>query len=167
MRKGVVKAVAGAAALVACLATLAWAAAQTMSVQVREGQLRRDPSFLSPVVGTLGYGTRVSNEQEQGSWIKVRAGQGATGWMHLSALTEKQLELKPGAAPAGSSASREEMALAGKGFNKDVEADFKNKNKETNFEAVNRMEAAYNFQAPEMTAFLQKGGVQPKEGGAQ
>jgi uncharacterized protein YgiM (DUF1202 family) len=164
MRKGAMIAVAGAAVL---LASLAWAAAQSLNVQVREGQLRRDPSFLSPVVGTLGYGAKVNNEQEQGSWIKVSSGDGQKGWMHLSALTDKQVAIKPGAGPAGSSASREEMALAGKGFNKDVEADFKAKNKETDFAAVDRMESAFNFKAEEMAAFLQKGGVQPGEGGAR
>lgn len=164
MRKGTMTAVAAGAVL---LATLAWAAAESMSVAVREGQIRRDPSFLSPVVGTLGYGAKVANEEESGSWIKVSAGEGLKGWMHLSALTEKQIELKPGAGPAGSSASREEMALAGKGFNKDVEADFKAKNKGTDFVAVDRMESAYNYKAEEMEAFLKKGGVQPGEGGAR
>jgi hypothetical protein len=164
MRKGTMTVAAGAAVLVA---TMAWAAAQSMSVAVREGQVRRDPSFLSPVVNTLGYGARVQNDEERGSWIKVSAGEGVKGWMHLSALTEKQIELKPGAGPAGSSASREEMALAGKGFNKDVEADFKAKNKETDFAAVDRMEAAYNFKAEEMESFLKQGGVKPGEGGAR
>jgi uncharacterized protein YgiM (DUF1202 family) len=148
------------------LASLAWAAAQSLNVQVREGQVRRDPSFLSPVVGTLGYGAKVQNEEEKGSWVRVSDG-GLKGWMHLSALTEKAIEIKAGDAPAGSSASREEMALAGKGFNKDVEADFKAKNKETDFAAVDRMESAFNFKAEEMESFLKQGGIKPGEGGAQ
>ncbi len=164
MRKCAIAALAG---LTVLLASLAWAAAQALIVQVREGQLRRDPSFLSPVVGVLAFGTKVHNEEERGSWIRVKAGEGQNGWMHLSALTEKEIALKPGAGPAGSSASREEMALAGKGFNKDVEADFKAKNKQTDFAAVDHMEKAYNYQAAEMESFLKQGDVQPKEGGGQ
>jgi hypothetical protein len=45
--------------------------------------------------------------------------------MHSSALTKKKLKLAAGEADAATTVSSEEQALAGKGFNSDVEAKFK------------------------------------------
>jgi uncharacterized protein YgiM (DUF1202 family) len=147
-------------------ATLALAADQAMSVAVREGQVRGKPSFLAPVVKTLPYGQQVQAGQPQGAWLPVTA-DGASGWMHLSALTEKKIVLDPGAEQAKGGASKEELALAGKGFNKDVEADFKSKNKEANFELVDKMEKRPPVAQAQITAFLKAGGVTPPAGGAQ
>ena len=52
------KAVMTALAL-ALVAGVAWAAAEGMSVQVRQAQVRSQPNFLASVVGTLDYGQRV------------------------------------------------------------------------------------------------------------
>ncbi len=154
--------------LAASLVWAAWAgaAAQMMSVQVREGQLRGQPSFLAAVLATLPYGSQVQVIEEQGGWRKVGAGQ-TTGWMHLSALSEKKIELKPGAGQVQGGASREELALAGKGFNKDVEADFKAKNREANFAAVDQMEQSHLMGEAQLAEFLQEGGVTPPAGGAR
>ena len=46
-----------------------------------------------------------------------------TGWIHQSALTSKQIVMNSGAA-VSSSANSQEIALAGKGFNEDVERQY-------------------------------------------
>jgi hypothetical protein len=156
---------AGAAVLLA--AGLAWAADEAMSVQVREGQLRAQPSFLSALVANLAYGERVQTLGEQGSWRQVSTSQGATGWMHVSSLTAKRVVLQSGQGMAGGGASGEEMALAGKGFNKEVEADFATHNRGADFATVNKMEQSYRFTPQQLTAFVQEGGLTPAEGGGK
>ena len=44
---------------------------KTMSVQIKEGQVRSTPSFLGTIVAKLSYGERVEVIQDQGSWKKV------------------------------------------------------------------------------------------------
>jgi uncharacterized protein YgiM (DUF1202 family) len=137
----------------------AHAAPATMSVQVREGQLRATPTFLGRPVASVNYGDRVSVEQTEGVWTKVTSPGGDTGWIHQSALTSKKVVMKASAEDVGAVASGEELALAGKGFNSDVEADFKSKNN-IDFTWIDRMERIKVSQ-DEMAKFLKDGGVAP------
>jgi uncharacterized protein YgiM (DUF1202 family) len=149
--------------VVACAASAATPAA--MSVQVRNGQLRATPSFLGQVVAPLAYGDQVQIVQQEGPWMKVTAPGMKSGWIHSSALTKKKIVMQAGAADVEKAASGEELALASKGFNSDVEAEFKAQNKDIDFAWVDRMEK-YKVDAEEMKEFLEEGGVKA-EGGAQ
>lgn len=144
--------------LVLGAATLVWAS-ETMSVQVKEGRLYASPSFLSKLIATMSYGAKLQVEEEKGAWRQVRTKKGTQGWMHVSALTEKTLSLQAGSAQASSGASREEMTLAGKGFNKQVEARYRSQHKALNYGAVDKMEKAYPVSVAQVTKFIQTGGL--------
>lgn len=141
------------------------AAAATMSVQVKDAPVRETPSFVGKVVGALAYGDQVEIQQTQGAWSKV-AGAGVSGWMHTSALSSKKIVLAAGQEQAKVAASGDELALAGKGFNSDVEAQFKSAHKDIDFTWINRMEKI-KIPSSEMQGFLKDGNVMPKEGGAK
>jgi hypothetical protein len=146
-----------AMACVALAASAAWAAKE-MSVQVREGQLRNRASFLGAVTGAVAYGDRVTVNQTQAGWSEVRTASGATGWIHESALTPKRIVLGSGTDDARIGASGEEVALAGKGFNKEVEAEYKRQNAKIDYAWVDKM---LQFKVPEaeLVAFLKQGGL--------
>ena len=150
--------------LIVAAGSLLAAGPAAMSVQVKNGQLRATPSFLGSLVAPLSYGDRLQILEQQGDWSKATAPGGQTGWVHNSALTKKKVVLKAGDENAQTAASGEELALAGKGFNSEVEADFKAKNKNVDFTWVDKME---KFKVPpgSMQQFLKEGGVQPIEGG--
>ena len=139
------------------------AAPSRMNVQVQSGQIRATPTFLGKVLATLPYGVPVEVLQMQGDWLQVKSAQGQVGWMHKSALTTKAVAMSSGASTAKAGASSDELALAGKGFNSDVEREFKAKNKNLNFAAVDRMEKI-KIPTPEIQAFLQTGAVKPARG---
>ena len=101
------------------------AAPVRMNVQVQSGQIRMTPTFLGKVLGTVSYGAPVEILQTKGDWKQVKSAQGQVGWMHKSALTTKRVSMTAGNATAKSAASSDELALAGKGFNSDVEREFK------------------------------------------
>ena len=143
-----------------------WAATgKMMSVQVKDAQVREKPSFISKVVGNLAYGDRVEVQESQGAWTRVSLAGGSVGWMHNSALTSQKVVLSAGKGDARVGASGDELALAGKGFNSDVEAQFKKDHKNIDFTLVDRMEKI-KIASSEMQSFLKAGGVAPK-GGAQ
>lgn len=153
-------------AVLLALATAASAQTKTMSLQVRKGELRSTPSYLGAIVGSAAYGDRFAVEETRGAWMRVKAKTGsASGWLHDSALTTKKVTLKAGEKDAEVAASSGELALAGKGFNSEVEAQFKAQNKEANFSAVDLMESI-RIGVREMQDFLKAGAVTPK-GGAQ
>ncbi len=142
------------------------AAPADMSVQVKTVPMRATPSFLGAVVAPLNYGDRLQVLEQQGEWSKVTAPGGKTGWVHGSALTKKKIEMKAGDRSAQTAASGDEMALAGKGFNSAVEADFKAKNQNIDFTWVDKMEKM-KVASEAMEQFLKDGGVKPREGGAR
>jgi hypothetical protein len=160
------------AVLFVCLALLGFSAAieggrEAMSVQVKQGQVRATPSFLGKVVATLAYGDRVETLEEKDGWIRiVPPGKKAPGWMHSSALSQKRIVLKAGTKEAELAASSGELALAGKGFNADVEAAFKAKNKGIDFTWIDRMQNM-NVPPDKVQAFLQEGKLIPAEGGGR
>jgi hypothetical protein len=149
--------------LVCLLAITATAQAQ-MSVQVQQAQLRSTPSFLGKIITTIAYAKQVQVVEEQGDWMKViPAGSSTEGWMHTSALTKKKIILKAGEEDVALAASSDEVALAGKGFNAEVEKEFKAQNSEVDYNAVDKMEKIVISQN-QMQAFLTKGGLSPEGG---
>jgi uncharacterized protein YgiM (DUF1202 family) len=138
----------------ALLATGAWAAKE-MSVQVRDGQLRNRASFLGTVTGAVAYGDRVTVNQTQAGWCEVSIA-GKTGWIHESALTPKRVVLNSGTEEARTGASGEEVALAGKGFSKEVEAEYKKQNKDIDYTWVDWM-GKQTVPDAELVQFLKQG----------
>ncbi len=145
----------GCAALVA---TGAWAAKE-MSVQVRDGQLRNRASFLGTVTATVAYGDRVTVNQTQAGWCEVATASGASGWIHESALTPKRVVLSSGTEDArAQSVGSEEVALAGKGFSKEVEAEYKKQNKDLDYTWVDWM-GKQTVPPEQLVQFLKQGGL--------
>ena len=142
----------------AALLFAAGAQAQSaMSVQVKQGAVRSTPSYTGQVLGTLNYGQQVQVTEKRSPWLMVSGG-GLSGWMHDSALSKKKIVLTGGETTAQTGASSEELALASKGFNSDVEAQFKAQNHEINFAAVDRMEHR-KVSSAEKSQFKKDGGI--------
>jgi uncharacterized protein YgiM (DUF1202 family) len=152
--------------LLAAVLLLAAAAvfAAPMSVIVKETQIRATPSYMSKILVLARYGDRLEVLEKQNGWAKVSlpAGKGQ-GWVHLSALSTKQVALKAGDAAAAGGASSGEVALAGKGFNKEVEAQYRDET-QLDFTWIDRMEG-FRVSPEQILAFLQAGGL--PQGGAQ
>jgi uncharacterized protein YgiM (DUF1202 family) len=153
------------ALLFLAVAAGAFAADQAqMSVKVKETQLRATPSYIGKIVAALAYGDRVTIVEKQKDWARVSfPAKKAEGWVNLSALQDKPIVLKAGAQTVEKSASSGEVALAGKGFNSDVEAKYKQDNK-LDYAWVDTMEA-YKVTPQQVAAFFAQGGLSIEGGG--
>jgi len=147
------------------VATVALAGAEIASVQVRSGQLRDKPSFLGKVGAPVSYGDRLTVMETRGGWVRVQ-GTGISGWIHSSALTTKKLALKSGSDDLNAGASTDELALAGKGFNDEVEAEYRAGNPQADFTWIDKMETM-TISPEQAVRFLQAGGIDGGTGGAQ
>ena len=137
--------------------------AATMSVQVKKGDVRATAGFLGKIVSSLDYGDRVEVLESKDGWMRIgKTNKSAAGWIHSSALTDKRIVLQAGSGDAKVAASGGELALAGKGFNAQVESEYKSRNKNLDFAAIDRMQAT-KISQDRITAFLKEGGL----GGAQ
>jgi SH3-like domain-containing protein len=133
-----------------------------MSVQVRNCKVRATPSQLGSVVATVDYGAVVQAGALQNGWYPVTTADGKTGWLHESALSKKPIVMRAGATDAATGVSSDEVALAGKGFNEQVEAKMKADGK-LDYTWVDRM-SAFKVDANEISRFLTEGHL---PGGAQ
>lgn len=143
--------VALAAALVLVLV-----AAETLVVKVQTTQLRRNPQFFAPAVAPLKAGDRLEKLSEAAGWMQVRTAAGAIGWIHGSAVAPPRTQLLAGSGDMKTQATAGEVALAGKGFNKQVEDSYRAKNAAVSFVWVDRM-VQQRVSAAQMEDFLKRG----------
>jgi uncharacterized protein YgiM (DUF1202 family) len=139
-------------------------ASKQMSVTVKETQVRATPSYMGKILAVLVYGDRVSVLAEQNGWARVSLKSGE-GWVNLSALTTKKVVLQSGSQNVSTGASSGEVALAGKGFNQEVENQYKQE-KNLDYTWVDRM-GSFTATPEQVLAFLQQGALNTALGGAQ
>ena len=134
---------------------------QTMNVQVKQSQIRSAPSFLGKVLMDVAYGDRVEALEERSGWVRISVpGKNVSGWIHGSAVTSKRILLKVGGKDMPTGASTGEMSLASKGFNSDVEAEFRKSHRSLDYKTIDQMEAV-TFDPQQLIAFLREGDVVP------
>ena len=160
--------------MVAALACLILAAAAAsaegpsqLNVTVQQTQVRATPSYIGKILAVLAYGDQVTVLDQPANapknWVKVSVeAKKVQGWVNMTALTEKEVKVQSGDVAHGASSG--EVALAGKGFNEDVEKQYK-ADGQLDYTWVDKMVKI--TVAPEnVAAFLQKGGLST-EGGLQ
>ena len=130
--------------------------AETVIVKIQSTNLRQEPKFYSVSLAVLRAGENLTKVTQQGDWIQVRTSAGATGWIHSSAVETKKFNLLAMDKGLKTQASASEVALASKGFNKQVEQSYRSKHAEANFAAVDKM-LLLKVQPMDVEAFLKKG----------
>jgi hypothetical protein len=144
------------AAVAALLLVLVVWAADAVVIKIQSTQLRAGPGFFSQPVGTLKAGDRLEKLAVSGAWIQVRTATGAVGWIHSSSAETPRFNLLSMNQTMKTQASASEVALAGKGFNKQVEDSYRAKHTDLNFDAVDRM-LQLKISAAQIQDFLKKG----------
>lgn len=130
--------------------------AKSFVVKIKITHLREAPQFYAQSLAVLKNGESVEQLEVQGSWIKVKSSQGLTGWVHISAVKPKQFALLQVADSLKTETSADEVALAGKGFNKQVEGKYKARNPNISFAMVDKM-LEIDISSSEIKSFLKRG----------
>ena len=125
----------------------------TMFVAAKTVELKSSAGFFASAKGTLAYGTLVIIIQIKGKWAEVRSAKNSSvsGWTPLANLSSKRVV--PGGGTGGATAS--EVALAGKGFNQEIENTYKAKGR-LNYADVDRTEAQ-KVSKQELHSFIVEG----------
>jgi hypothetical protein len=144
--------------LLCCLFCLT-AAAETLQVTTRENAVRGDCRFFAPVRLKVSLGDQLTVRGRKGDWYLVSA-RGINGCIHKSAVgSRKFASAGRGAASGGTSA--DEVSLAGKGFNPQVEAGYRKSNKNLNYPAVDEI-IRIQVNEKALESFVLQGGlIQP------
>jgi len=132
------------------------AGAEKGFIQVQQVQVRQSHVFYAPEMGVLKYGDEITKVGEKAGWVEITTADGLKGWIHESALSEKKLVLQSDKKFRAQDATDEEIALAGKGFSREVEQEYRKKNPDLDFNRVDKMEAL-KLSSSEMQAFIKEG----------
>ncbi len=115
--------------LLVCFTTVCGVFAQkagdTMYVAVQSVNVKSSTGWFASTRGKLEKGAVVTVQSVQGKKVEIRSGS-LTGWVDSSALTSKRIT----SSTSGTSASAQEIALAGKGFSEEIEGTYKADNKD-------------------------------------
>ena len=143
--------------LALCVCVAAAVAAQasrggTMYVAARTVDLKSSTGFFASKRGSLEYGAQVTVLQINGKWAEVRSAANASlsGWTSTANLSAKRI-----VAGGTTSASASEVALAGKGFNQEIENAYRS-NGSLNYADVDRTETQ-QVSEEELHGFLIEG----------
>lgn len=144
-------------ALLLLLAVPHPAAAETLRVVTRENAIRSECRFLAPATKKVKYRDELLLLSREGDWMRVSF-QGAKGCIHKTALEKKSFSLASGFAAQGSGVSSGEVALAGKGFNPQVEQRFREGHPEYDFRLVDQLEKSV-VPLENLRKFITEGGL--------
>jgi hypothetical protein len=127
--------------LIMGLVSAGFAAAQiakggTLYVAVKTVTLKSSTGFFSSGRGTLNYGDAVTVLQVSGKFVEIRSvNSSITGWTATANMSARQI-----VSGNAVTLSAKETAMAGKGFNQEIEDIYKTKGS-LNYADVNRVEA--------------------------
>jgi len=124
----------------------------TLYVSVKTLTLKSGTGFFANSKGTLNYGDRVTVISVNGKFAEVKSAvtPSLTGWTATSNLSAKQVVSSNANATSG-----KEVALAGKGFNQEVENAYKTKGK-ANYADVDKIETQ-SVKETDLKKFLEDG----------
>jgi beta-barrel assembly-enhancing protease len=142
--------------LVAALLFLCGAAsAETLCVKVREAKLRAQPEFWAAASAGLKYGDRLTELGEHGEWYKVKTSGGLEGYIHSSAVTDREVVLS-GRRAGAADVDQGDVVMAGKGFSPEIERQYSAANRNLSYAEVDGMERIKVSDA-ELTGFIRQG----------
>lgn len=127
------------------------------AVKVMRQFLYPTPAFYAQPLLELALGQVLTVVEVGGAWYRVTTASDQTGWVHSTALAAASAG--SGTVGSGSgSATQDEVTLAGRGFNSDIEAQYRSDNPGLDFGKVDAMEDL-EVSGETLVAFLSAGGL--------
>ena len=135
------------------------AAAETLKVTTRENAVRGECRFFAPVKLKVSLGDTLTVKGRKGDWYLVSA-RGVNGCIHKSAVGSRSFASSGRRASTGGT-STDEVSLAGKGFNPQVESGYRKSNNNLNYAAVDEI-IRIQVSEKDLESFVLQGGlIQP------
>jgi len=145
------------ALLLAVLVSTGFDVGDQAAVKVMRQYLYPTPAFYAQPLLELTLGQVLTVLEVGSSWYRVSATTSTSGWVHSTALAAAS----SGSGTVGSGSggvTSDEVTLAGRGFNSDVEARYSTDNPQLDFAKVDAMEAL-EITSSQLEQFLVQGGM--------
>ena len=138
-------------------------AATGVTVKVKKTSLRKDKQFFSSTITEAKFGDSLEILKKDKDWRYVSF-KGKKGWVHQTAIATGggSMSLSSGGSKNKKmAATSDEVALAGKGFNSQVENEYKKDKSKSNYSGVDQMEKVA-VSGRELLRFVKEGGLAEK-----
>ncbi len=132
----------GMAVLALALLAGTASAQSQVTVEVKTAKLMEKPGYLGKSVGVANRGERLTVRSTQGAWYQVTTARGTLGWINQRSVVVPGKGQVSSAGESGTGTSESEIALAGRGFSKDVEDQYRQKNPNLDYSHIDAIEAA-------------------------
>ena len=129
------------------LLAVASSVAETSRVTVKKTAVKKSPRVFSKTLETLRYTDQVEVLERAKGWVRIELDDDKSGWVRESHLSKPALSLQAGAEMVDIEASDEELTLAGKGFDSQVEKAYRQQNADADYTWIDRMEI-HNYISP-------------------
>ncbi len=135
-----------------------------VQVQVSSTVIRSSPSPWAPKVTDAAYEDELSllessggnsGAGQHGQWVRVKTSRGQIGFVHVSAITSRRIEVKGSAQAKPVASSTSQVVLAGKGFSSRIEGEYKRENPALDFSFVDTVETYKPIES--IQSFAKKG----------
>lgn len=133
------------------------ATAETVKVTTRENSVRSDCRFYAPAKLKVLLGDVLTVKSRSGDWLQVSA-KGISGCIHKSAVESRSFSAIGGNEASAGKVSAEEVSLAGKGFNPQVESGYRNSSNKLNYSAVDEI-VSFKINEKDLESFVMRGGL--------
>lgn len=131
--------------------------ADTVTVITKQNAIRESCKFFAPVKAQVKYNDKLEALSTEGDWYRVRFGS-LTGCIHKTAVETRTASAPNLFTGRGSRVSESEAALAGKGFNPQVEASYRKQHPEMKFYLIDNIER-YPVSDRDVAQFIASGGL--------
>lgn len=138
------------------LIILGFSATEFLVVKVQTTALRAEPRFFAQVKSILKFGDQLEKLDFKEGWFQVKTLEAVSGWVHSSAVQPRPTTLVIPAKGPKTQATASEVALASKGFNRQVEASYRQRHPDINYTWVDRM-IGFKPKQAEIEKFLREG----------
>ncbi len=107
-------------------------------VSVEQVFVKTGTNFFSRKIAELYYGQEVILLSEKGNWCEIEVSSNIRGWVSKTSVTSKKIIIRD----KNVTTTTDELALAGKGFNQEVE-NYYEEEKSIDFSLVDSIEEIY------------------------
>lgn len=132
-----------------------YAHASPVWIQVRDTMIRTKPAFYSPGIASLRYGDQVEKISQDQGWIKVRHSKDE-GFIPASSISADKIILSARDVTS-IKADSADVVLAGKGFSKEVEQEYRKQAKGGRFDLVDQVERTSRIKNEDVRGFIKQG----------
>lgn len=129
-----------------------------VAIAVQNQSIYPMPAFYASPVEPVSYGTMAVIDEINGEWYRITTALNQDGWIHCTSVTGA-IQTASGATSASGDVTSDEIMLAGRGFNQDIEETYAGEHPDLDFSQVNNMETSWTVTPQQLYQFLVDGNL--------